>query len=144
MTIIYGYSALKKAFFLLEDKDAYIENQLWSDDVVEVPDELWEAFCGQPPKGKVRGADSKGMPCWIDAPKMTPEEQCALDCIKKDEMLAMAEQQIFRLSVLKVMNILTLQEQGRLKEWQEHFIKIYRTEPGQGKVTAWPDPPAME
>ena len=144
MTMTYKFSASKNAFYLFEEKSAYIENDLWGDDVVDVSDEIWGEFCGQPPKGKVRGADGEGMPCWTDAPKMTPEEQCAMDCIKKDEMLAIAEQQIFRLSVLKVMNNLTVKELDRLKEWQEHFVKIYRAEPGQGKVMAWPEPPAME
>lgn len=139
--MIYGYSALKNAFYLLEDKDAYIENQLWSDDIIEISDELWGRFCGQPPDRKERGADSEGMPCWVDAPAVSTEEQCVFDENEKEVRLEKAEREIYRLSVVKDVCGLSEDEEARLKNWKEHLVKIYRSVPERGKAVEWPSPP---
>lgn len=143
MTMTYGFSASKNAFYLLEDKSAYIENHLWGDDVVEVSDELWGDFCGQPPKGKVRGADSKGMPCWVDAPAVSAEEHNAFDENEKEVRLQKAESEIFRLSVIKEVSSLSGDEEVLLKNWKAHLVDIYRTHPEPGKVVKWPSPPGL-
>lgn len=64
----YGYSAKTNIFYVLEDQDAYETNNNWPDDVKPVGLDDWEKYCKQPPAGKVRGPDSAGLPCWMDAP----------------------------------------------------------------------------
>lgn len=67
----YGFSASTGAFYVYEDRASYEENGNWPADVKPVSEEVWQAYCGQGPAGKVRGADRKGLPCWVDAPPPT-------------------------------------------------------------------------
>lgn len=42
------------------------------DDAVEITDELYIAVIGNPPPGKVRAHDARGLPYLVDAPEVVP------------------------------------------------------------------------
>ncbi|EKT4469983.1 phage tail protein [Pseudomonas putida] len=44
------------------------------DDVVEIPDDRYQAVIGNPEQGKVRSHDAAGLPILIDPPPLTAEE----------------------------------------------------------------------
>ncbi|MGG9047408.1 tail fiber assembly protein, partial [Serratia marcescens] len=86
----YGFSASTGAFYVYEDRASYEENGNWPADVKPVSEDVWQAYCGQGPAGKVRGADRKGLPCWVDALPPTKSMLVAAAERKKAELLDVA------------------------------------------------------
>ncbi len=76
------FSALNNAFYPLELQSRYVEAGSWPEDGVEVDDEIFKEFTGEPPVGKVRGVED-GFPCWIDAPPPTRDELIAAAVLEK-------------------------------------------------------------
>ena len=70
------FSALNNAFYPLELQSRYVEAGSWPEDGIEVNDEIFKEFTGEPPVGKVRGVKD-GFPCWIDLPPPTRDELIA-------------------------------------------------------------------
>ena len=56
----YFYSAKHNSFFPLELKEDYINGIGWPDDAVEVTEQVYNEFTGEPPEGQKRVAGS----CW--------------------------------------------------------------------------------
>ncbi|EHL2774545.1 DUF4376 domain-containing protein [Salmonella enterica subsp. enterica serovar Hvittingfoss] len=66
---MYYYSPEQNTFYPADLKKVYIDAGTFPDDVVEVDDDVWLEFAGNPPpEGKQRAADKSGMPCWVDIP----------------------------------------------------------------------------
>lgn len=137
----FGYSAKDKAFVILDFQQRYEKNDKWPADVIAVTNSIWQEYAIQPPQGKVLDADSEGMPCWVDAPAVSAEEQSVFDENEKEVRLEKAEREIYRLSVVKDVCGLSEDEEARLKNWKEHLVKIYRSVPERGKAVEWPSPP---
>ncbi|MFH3517693.1 tail fiber assembly protein [Citrobacter sp. 70972423] len=76
------FSALNNAFYPLELQSRYVEAGSWPEDGIEVNDEIFKEFTGEPPVGKVRGVED-GFPCWIDVPPPTCDELIAAAVLEK-------------------------------------------------------------
>ena len=76
------FSALNNAFYPLELQSRYVEAGSWPEDGIEVNDEIFKEFTGEPPVGKVRGVKD-GFPCWIDVPPPTRDELIAAAVLEK-------------------------------------------------------------
>ncbi|OUE57618.1 tail fiber assembly protein [Citrobacter amalonaticus] len=76
------FSALNNAFYPLELQSRYVEAGSWPEDGIEVNDEIFKEFTGEPPVGKVRGVED-GFPCWIDVPPPTRDELIAAAVLEK-------------------------------------------------------------
>lgn len=137
-----GFSASSLSFYFMEERDAYIESGSWPGDVSEVSEAVWSMFTGARPKGKVLGANEKGMPCWKDAPAPTPEEKREHDSEKRDSNLTEAESAIQRLSLAKELVGLSDEEEKQLTEWKAFFSACYRIHPQGLADIIWPAPPA--
>ncbi|HGE8506217.1 TPA: tail fiber assembly protein, partial [Serratia marcescens] len=110
----YGFSASTGAFYVYEDRASYEENGNWPADVKPVSEEVWQAYCGQGPAGKVRGADRKGLPCWVDAPPPTKSTLVAAAERKKAELLDVAGKAIAPLQDADDLAIATEEEAAQL------------------------------
>lgn len=63
-------------------------NSVIPDDSVEITQEIYDSFAGVSwPDGKILGADSSGMPMWVDAPPMTHEEEVAAANAQKQVLI---------------------------------------------------------
>lgn len=107
----YGYSAKTNIFYVIEDKKGYEEFGNWPDDVQPISDEIWEKFSVQGPSGKMRGANKNGMPCWVDIPPPTREQQIDAAERKKALQLEKASKEIAPLQDAVDLNVATEQEQ---------------------------------
>jgi hypothetical protein len=136
-----GFSAKTKAFYDLDEKAVYIQNGSWSEDVKSISEVLWLNHCGQPPKGKIRGADEHGMPCWIDAPEPTERERIAEAVNIRNAMLMTADTEIRQLKIIEEICALTSEETQRLMSWKKYLADVYRIEPGNVSSIRWPDVP---
>ncbi|EAQ6105667.1 DUF4376 domain-containing protein [Salmonella enterica] len=66
---MYHYSPTQNTFYPDELKQVYIDAGSFPDDTVEVDDDIWLQFAGNPPpEGKERAAGSDNQPCWVDIP----------------------------------------------------------------------------
>lgn len=69
----YFWSPTTKSFLPDVFRERYEATNSWPADAVEVSDDIYEAFYGQPPSGKQRGAGSDGLPAWVDIVKSEDE-----------------------------------------------------------------------
>ncbi|MBH2974461.1 tail fiber assembly protein [Serratia marcescens] len=138
----YGFSASTGAFYVYEDRASYEENGNWPADVKPVSDEVWQAYCGQGPEGKVRGADRKGLPCWADAPPPTKSTLVAAAERKKAELLDVAGKAIAPLQDADDLAIATEEEAAQLRLWKTYRVQLNRINPQDAPDTDWPLPPA--
>lgn len=138
----YGFSASTGAFYVYEDRASYEENGNWPADVKPVSDEVWQAYCGQGPAGKVRGADRKGLPCWVDAPPPTKSMLVAAAERKKAELLDVAGKAIAPLQDADDLAIATEEEAAQLRLWKTYRVQLNRINPQDAPETDWPLPPA--
>jgi len=56
-------------FYAADLRHSYEASGTWPTDAVDVSDDVWETFIGNPPSGKVLGAVN-GAPGWVVAPPM--------------------------------------------------------------------------
>ncbi|MEX3140705.1 tail fiber assembly protein [Serratia ureilytica] len=138
----YGFSASTGAFYVYEDRASYEENGNWPADVKPVSDDVWQAYCGQGPAGKVRGADRKGLPCWVDAPPPTKSTLVAAAERKKAELLDVAGKAIAPLQDADDLAIATEEEAAQLRLWKTYRVQLNRINPQDAPETDWPLPPA--
>ncbi|MHC9396034.1 tail fiber assembly protein [Serratia ureilytica] len=138
----YGFSASTGAFYVYEDRASYEENGNWPADVKPVSEEVWQAYCGQGPAGKVRGADRKGLPCWVDAPPPTKSTLVAAAERKKAELLDVAGKAIAPLQDADDLAIATEEEAAQLRLWKTYRVQLNRINPQDAPETDWPLPPA--
>ena len=71
------FSPSENAFYAGELKESYIAADSWPSDALEVDESLYLEFIDKPPKGKYRGVDNAGMPCWLEIPPPTAEEMAS-------------------------------------------------------------------
>ncbi|QHM74109.1 hypothetical protein C7M52_00030 [Mixta theicola] len=64
----YWFSPKNNAFYPKALKEAYISAGTLPDDLVETTEKVFIEFSGMAPAGKARGANDKGLPCWVDLP----------------------------------------------------------------------------
>ncbi|HGM5908030.1 TPA: tail fiber assembly protein [Serratia marcescens] len=137
----YGFSASTGAFYVYEDLASYQENGNWPYDVKPVSDEVWQAYCGQGPAGKVRGADRKGLPCWVDAPPPTKSTLVAAAERKKAELLDVAGKAIAPLQDADDLAIATEEEAAQLRLWKTYRVQLNRINPQDAPEIDWPVAP---
>ncbi|HHQ6598041.1 TPA: tail fiber assembly protein [Serratia fonticola] len=137
----YGYSAKTNIFYMLEDKPVYEANGNWPDDVKPISDELWNKYCVQGPEGKMRGADSNGLPCWVDIPPPSKEQMIEEVTRKKSLLLAHATKMIAPLQGAQDLGIALKEEQEQLLAWQLYLVLINRIKPSDAPDIDWPKSP---
>ncbi|MEG5996888.1 tail fiber assembly protein [Enterobacter ludwigii] len=83
----------KKYYFDASDAGFYVfpDSTYIPDGVTEISFEDYSIFAGVAwPEGKILGADSSGMPMWIDAPPLTHEEAIAAADAQKQALIDQA------------------------------------------------------
>ncbi|ALL37867.1 tail fiber assembly protein [Serratia marcescens] len=138
----YGYSAKTNIFYVIEDKEGYEAFGNWPDDVKSISDEVWEKFSVQGPAGKMRGADKSGMPCWVDIPPPTREQQTEAAERKKRSLMVEAEGVLAPLERAVKLGMATDEEKARLEAWERYSVLMSRVSPQEVPNITWPEKPA--
>jgi len=136
---MYVYSAEKNAFYPLSMLEDYAAVGAWPDDGIDVDEAVFQAFTGQPPEGKQRGA-SKGRPCWVDIPPPTAAQQRTSAERRKASLMASAAKAMAPLQDAEKLGIATEEEAALLKSWEIYRIQLYRLDTTLKTVT-WPKEP---
>lgn len=79
----YLFSEQNNSFYPIHLIDDYKNAEIWPTDGVEVDEDIFSLYSGMPPAEKIRGADSQGMPVWVDLPKPPPPTTDALAAIAR-------------------------------------------------------------
>ncbi|CAI1613076.1 tail fiber assembly protein [Serratia entomophila] len=137
----YGYSAKTNTFYVLEDQEAYETNNNWPDDVKPVSVEYWEKYREQSPAGKIRGADTDGLPCWIDAPPLSQQEQVNEASRKKSLLIVQASNAIAPLQDAVELGMATEKEKTQLVAWKTCRVLANRIRPEEAPNIDWPPAP---
>lgn len=89
MEKIYYFDSIGFGFYIFPDSPVI------PDEATEISIEVYSEFAGVAwPEGKTLGADSSGMPAWVDAPPMTHEEAVAAADAQKQALIDKANEHI--------------------------------------------------
>lgn len=89
---MHKFSAKTRGFYPAELLDIYKAAGTLPDDLVDIDEVSHRAFTGQPPAGKILGADEQGMPMWVDAPAPTFTDLAAQARRYRDAFLTATDQ----------------------------------------------------
>ncbi len=139
----YGYSATTNILYVLEDKPAYDANGNWPEDVKPITDAAWTTYCAQGPEGKMRGADSQGLPCWVDIPPPSKAQAVEAAKVDKSQRLALATKKIAPLQDAQELGIASVDEQAQLLAWKRYRVLINRVDAEAAPDIEWPPVPEV-
>lgn len=137
----YGYSATTNTFYVIEEKDDFQANGTWPDDVTPITNEEWNTYRVQGQRGKVRGANAEGRPCWIDAPQLTPMQHREIASWEKAARLEMAGKAIAPLQDADDLGVATAEEKALLLAWKRYRVLINRVDAETAPDIDWPIAP---
>jgi len=135
-----GYSAKTNTFFLIDEEAAYRKSGTWPDDIIPVPDDVWQRFISEPPEGKELGPGKDGLPAWVDIPDQegpTIEENESI----KNALLERADTEIRMLTVVQEIYGLNEEEKQKLIAWKKYLAEVYRLDARVNKKLDWPNMP---
>lgn len=133
----YKFSATTTSFYPVDLLDMYENAGTLPADLVDVSDEDYTTFTGQPPEGKTRG--SKGdKPAWVDIPPLSVEEARQGMVSRKSRLLSEAEDVIRPLERAVKLDMATDAEKSTLEAWERYSVKLSRVDVDN---PAWPDKP---
>lgn len=137
----YLWSAKNGSFFP-SSMIAEYESCGWDiSDAVGISDELYNEYSSTSPTGKIRSVGADGMPCWVDAPPPSPEDQAAQADAVKSTLQREAEDAIKPLERAKSLGIATQQELALLTEWEKYSVYLMRVDTSNPDQIVWPTKP---
>ncbi|ESA29118.1 TPA: tail fiber assembly protein [Escherichia coli] len=73
----YAFSPTENTFYCYDWKSDFDAAGTWPADAVDISDEVYLEYSGNPPVGKTRVAGDDGLPEWADIPPLTKEDLIA-------------------------------------------------------------------
>ena len=137
----YGFSATTRAFYVYEDQKCYEENGNWPEDVKPVSDQVWGKYCIQAPVGKERGANKRGLPCWVDITPLTQKAQIDAATWQKGLLLEKASKAIAPLQDADDLGIANDEEKVKLHGWKKYRVMLNRLDVSAAPMIDWPPAP---
>ena len=138
----YGFSATTKAFYVYEDKESYEANGNWPEDVKPVSDQVWEKYCMQGPEGKERGANKRGLPCWVDIP-LQQRKRRPLQPSGKRAATGKGRQGDRPLQDADDLGIASEAEKAALLAWKKYRVLLNRIDVEHADKITWPEVPSV-
>ncbi|MBC8949209.1 tail fiber assembly protein [Xenorhabdus sp. TS4] len=113
------------------------------DDVIPVADAVFLEF-SQSKSGKLRGADSYGMPCWVDIPPPPPPTPAELQQraeSQKRYLMSQAANAIAPLQYAVDLRMETDNERAALIAWKKYTVLLNRVDCSTAPNIDWPKAP---
>ncbi|MEA3725902.1 tail fiber assembly protein [Enterobacter cloacae] len=138
----YAWSAQKNSFYLISDLLAYIRNDNWPQDAVEVSDDVFTEFAPfQRGDGKIRGAGDDGLPAWVNAPEPAKEDLLRSAEARRGTLIAKASLEIEMLADAEADNSITDHERELLAQWKAYRLALRRLDLSPVPDITWPEVP---
>lgn len=134
----YYFSAKELSFYPESLKVDYIKAGSWPDDLIEVNISTFLEFTSQPPEGKVRGSDERGLPVWQSSPNLTKDELISIANAKKEAERDIADKNILPLQDAVELEMATDEEVSLLKEWKIYRVLLNRIDTSTAPDIDWP------
>jgi len=140
----YFYSAKYNSFFPLALKDDFLKGIGWPDDAVEITDQIYNEFTGEPPVGKIREPGESGLPVWGVVPPPTKNEILAQAGFEKQSRIENANDYMNSKQWPGKAAIGRLKEVERLQysEWLDYLDALEAVSTSSAPDIKWPIPPA--
>lgn len=132
----YKFSAKTNSFYPESLREYYEAAGTLPDDLIDVSDDTYSIFSGQPPEGKVR-SNVKGLPAWINIPPPTEEELKTNAINKKNGLMIFATAAIAPLQDASDLDMASDDELFRLKEWKKYRALLNRVDVNSKDID-WP------
>ncbi|HBN5911602.1 tail fiber assembly protein [Morganella morganii] len=140
----YLYSAETNCFYPIEMKELYQESGAWPVSGILVNDEVFREFAGsEPPRGKMRGSDNKGYPCWVDIPPLTHEEHIEIAERKKQNLIAEVTQETEMLRAKLALKRIKPDEEALLIAWLDYLDELEAVDVSTAPDIIWPVKPVV-
>jgi len=137
----YKFSATTAGFYPIDLLDSYEQAGTLPADLVDVTDEIYDEFTGQPPEGKTRGSNPEGLPAWVDIPQPTPEQMRSQAAQKKAQLLDEAYAAMKPLELAVKHNMATDEDRAQLDAWERYSVLLSRVDTDKAPDIEWPDKP---
>ncbi len=139
----YVFSPAENAFYLVALKDDYLSAGTWPSDGISVDADDAIAFMGEAPEGKVRGIDDDGLPCWVDLPPPTHEEQLAAADSEKQSRIDLANDYMNgkQWPGKAVIGRLKGDELAQYNLWLDYLDALEAVDTTSAPEIEWPKPP---
>lgn len=138
------FSSSRMAFCPEDMKADYEKGVGWPHDAVEVTDEAWHEFISIPPEGKILGATSEGMPCWVDKPSPTKEE--VVKQAENDKLVKISQANEFmntrQWPGKAALQRLKGDDLAAYNKWLDYLDALMAVDTSQGAGIQWPSEPS--
>lgn len=140
----YVWSAKNIAFIPVANITDY-ELTGWDiSDVINVDDDVFDLFLGNPPENKQLGVDDAGQPAWIDKPPLTHDELVQLADENKQRLISYASN-VININMWQTtlqLGRITDDEKNQLNLWLDYIDAVNAVDTSTAPDIKWPTPPA--
>ncbi|RDQ72251.1 tail fiber assembly protein [Escherichia coli] len=136
----YIYDAKTNAFYPVEMKGDYESAGMWPQKGVEVDEDVFASF-QEPVPGKIRAADKKGNPVWVDAPKPSKEQLIAMAEQQKSALLSEAQSTISLWQTELQLGIISDDNKASLIAWMKYIQALNAADTSTVPDIEWPVKP---
>lgn len=140
----YLYSATTNSFYAGSLLDEYHNAGTLPDDATPVEDNIYYKYSGEPPVGKVRGAEN-GLPAWVDIPPPTREELITAAENERHRLLAHADAMMLDWRTELMLGEISDANRAKLSAWMayKNDVKAVDVTTNPAHVN-WPVPPEAQ
>ncbi|MBW9528665.1 tail fiber assembly protein [Escherichia coli] len=132
----YFYDAVDNGFYI-EPESRFIPES-----AIEISVNLYNQFAGIAwPEGKMLGADSTGLPAWVDAPPPKHEEQIAAAEQYRQQRLQQIDEVTADWRVELMLGDISDEDKAKLSEWMAHKKAVKAVDTSTAPDVIWPEQP---
>ncbi|ELO3239276.1 MULTISPECIES: tail fiber assembly protein [Enterobacteriaceae] len=137
MEKIYYFDSIGFGFYIFPDSPVI------PDEATEISIEVYSEFAGIAwPEGKTLGADSSGMPAWVDAPPPTHEEEVEAAEQHRQQLLLKADEVTADWRVELMLGDISEEDKEKLSAWMDYKKQVKAVDTSTAPDITWPTPPA--
>lgn len=137
---------MKKIFYFDHTKYGFYvspDSPIIPDNSTEISVEVYSEFAGVAwPEGKTLGADSYGMPSWVDAPPPTHEDEVATAEQQRQQLLSKADEASADWRVELMLGDINDEDKEKLSAWMNYKKQVKAVDTSTAPDIIWPTPPA--
>ncbi|ENK7105488.1 tail fiber assembly protein [Enterobacter kobei] len=137
MEKIYYFDSIGFGFYIFPDSPVI------PDEATKISIEVYSEFAGIAwPEGKTLGADSSGMPAWVDAPPPTHEEEVEAAEQQRQQLLLKADEVTADWRVELMLGDISEEDKEKLSAWMDYKKQVKAVDTSTAPDIIWPIPPA--
>ncbi|ELM8658227.1 tail fiber assembly protein [Escherichia coli] len=137
MDKIYYFDSVGFGFYIFPD------SPIIPDDATEISLDVYSEYAGIAwPEGKTLGADSSGMPSWVDAPPPTHEEEVEAAEQQRQQLLLRADGVTADWRVELMLGDISEEDKEKLSAWMDYKKQVKAVDTLTAPDITWPTPPA--